>query len=287
MKKILVTGSNGQLGNELRELEAEYPDFSFFFTDIQELDICDADKLDSFIADNQIDYIINCAAYTAVDKAETEKELAKKINIDAVNNLAKLCQKHDVGLIHISTDYVFDGMNYRPYLESDPIRSNSYYGYTKEEGERLINKYNINAVIIRTSWLYSSYGSNFVKTITKYAKERESLNVVFDQVGTPTYAADLAKSILEFIVQDKVKEIEIYHFSNEGVCSWYDFAKVILEMQNIECFIYPIEGKDYPAPANRPYYSVFNKDKIKKTLGIEIPYWKDSLRVCLYKLNQQ
>ncbi len=287
MKNILVTGSQGQLGSEINAIESNYPDLNFSFTDMDELNICSMEQLISFFSSNQFDYIINCAAYTAVDKAETEQATAKKINIDGVNNLVSISEQYNISLIHISTDYVFDGFNYKPYVETDLTKSNSFYGYTKEEGEKRIINGSINAVIIRTSWLYSAFGNNFVKTISKHANAKSELNVVFDQIGTPTYAADLAKAIIQFIVQDKIKGIEIYHYSNEGVCSWYDFAQEIVAFQKIECKINPIEGKGYPAPANRPFYSVFNKEKIKRCLNIEIPYWKDSLKVCLSIINKK
>ncbi len=284
MKKILVTGSNGQLGNEIQAIADKFVDFKFFFTDVKELDICDSKAIESFIKFNKIKFIINCAAYTAVDKAEKEKDLANKINIEAIENLAKASLKFNALLIHISTDYVFDGTNHRPYIETDKTNPNSHYGYTKAEGEKIIQKTCDKAIILRTSWLYSSFGNNFVKTILKYGSERDELKVVNDQIGTPTYAADLASTILTFVRDNTTKAIEIYNFSNQGVCSWYDFAKEIIEQKNINCKISPIESKDYPTAANRPFYSVLNKSKISKTLNLEIPHWKDSLRICLKNL---
>lgn len=284
MKNILVTGSNGQLGSEIQAISNQFKDLHFFFTDVKELDICDYTAIDSFISQHKIDYIINCAAYTAVDKAEDEKNLASKINIEAVENLAKASEKQGAILIHISTDYVFDGTNYRPYIESDNTCPNSHYGYTKAEAEKIIQKICKKAIILRTSWLYSSFGNNFVKTMIKYGTERDELKVVNDQIGSPTYAADLASTILNIITTHTTKAVEIYNFSNEGVCSWYDFAKEIIELKNINCKITPIESKDYPTAANRPSYSVLNKSKIVKELNINIPHWKDSLKICLEKL---
>jgi len=284
MKNLLVTGSNGQLGSELQTIATNFPDCKFFFTDVDELDICDSSAIEPFISQNKIDFIINCAAYTAVDKAENDKDLATKINIGATENLAKASVKYGSTLIHISTDYVFDGTNHRPYIESDATNPNSHYGYTKAEAEKIIQKICKQAIIIRTSWLYSTFGNNFVKTMLKYGTERDELKVVNDQIGTPTYAADLASTIINLITNHTIETVEIYNFSNEGVCSWYDFAKEIIELKNIDCKITPIEGKDYPTPANRPFYSVLNKSKISKTLNIEIPHWKDSLKICLKNL---
>lgn len=284
MKNILLTGSNGQLGNEIQVIANQLSNFNFFFTDVKELDICEYDVIESFISKNNVDFIINCAAYTAVDKAEEEKALANKINIKAIENLAKASEKYKTVLIHISTDYVFDGTNHRPYIESDLTNPNSHYGYTKAEAEKIILKICKKAIIIRTSWLYSSFGNNFVKTMIKYGTERDELKVVNDQIGTPTYAADLASTIQNLISNHTSKAVEIFNFSNEGVCSWYDFAKEIIELKKINCKITPIESIDYPTPANRPFYSVLNKSKISKTLNIEIPHWKDSLKICLQKL---
>lgn len=284
MKNILVTGSNGQLGNEIQAIADKFSDYRFFFTDVKELDICDLIAIESFISQHKIDFIINCAAYTAVDKAEEENSLASKINIDAIENLAKASLKFNVLLIHISTDYVFDGTNHRPYLESDKTNPNSHYGYTKAEAEKIIQKLCTRAIIIRTSWLYSAFGNNFVRTMLKYGNERDELKVVNDQVGTPTYAADLASTILNLINVYTSETVEIFNFSNEGVCSWYDFAKEIIEIKSINCKISPIESKDYPTAANRPFYSVLNKSKISETLNIQIPHWKDSLKICLKNL---
>lgn len=286
MYNILVTGSKGQLGNEIQKLASSYPSIKFYFTDVEELDITDVEQLDKFFIENKIDFIINCAAYTAVDKAETDRKLADLINVTAVKYLAEISKKFKTTLIHISTDYIFDGRNYKPYVETDRPNPISYYGQTKLNGEIQIEKYAGNAIIIRTSWLYSGFGNNFVKTMIKYGNERDSLKVVADQVGTPTYAGDLAKAILKIIPELKnINGIEIYNFSNEGAISWYDFAEAIMKLKNINCKIIPIESKDYPTPAPRPFYSILNKAKIKNDFSIEIPYWLDSLEKCLKELK--
>lgn len=281
---ILVTGSKGQLGSEIIDLSKEY-NYNFYFTDKEELDITKKEKIENFVNDKNINLIINCAAYTAVDKAESEKELADLVNHKAVEYLAEVCMKKDIALIHISTDYVFDGKNYRPYVESDKVNPQGIYGLTKLRGEEAFKDSKAKGIIIRTSWVYSSYGKNFVKTMLNLAKTRDSLDVIFDQIGTPTYAKDLAKAILEIIDNhlEKIKEkkAEIYHFSNEGVCSWYDFAKAIFEIKNINIEVNPIETKDYPTPAIRPHYSVLNKSKIKNEFNIKIPYWRESLKKML------
>ena len=288
---ILITGSNGQLGSEIKVLSSQFsvPNSKFIFTDVDELDITDFSALENFIKLHKPDRIINCAAYTAVDKAESETELAEKINIQSCTNLAKLSAKYGIFLIHVSTDYVFDGNSFKPYKETDITNPGSVYGKTKLLGEKEIIANTSNAIIIRTSWLYSSFGNNFVKSIIKYAKERGKLNVVYDQIGSPTYARDLAKAILDitdsrYKTQD-TRQLEIYHYSNEGVCSWYDFAKTIIELKNITCEINPIETKDYLTPAKRPHYSVLSKDKIKHDFKISVPYWLDSLKDCLKLVN--
>lgn len=287
MPNILVTGASGQLGSELKELSKEYP-YRFIFVSKNELDISDYEALEKFILTNLVDCVINCAAYTAVDKAEKEKELADKINHVAVKNLAILSDKLGLKLVHISTDYVFDGKNFKPYTEEDTTSPQSVYGKTKLDGERAIIKINPrNSIIIRTSWVYSYYGNNFVKTMLKLGKTKESLNVVYDQVGTPTYAKDLAKVILGIIPKIKNEKVEIYNFSNEGVLSWYDFAKEIMKMSKTDCKIEPIETFEYPMPAQRPHYSLLNKAKIKKEFGINIPYWKDGLDDCLKRLGER
>lgn len=290
MTKILVTGSNGQLGNEIRVLAKNY-DFQFTFTDIDELDITDINAIDALFQKNGFDYVINCAAYTNVNKAESDEDVALLINAQAPANLANIAQKHNAKFIHISTDYVFDGNNHQPYTEDDAVCPQSAYGRTKLEGERLAFSENDGTIIIRTAWLYSSFGNNFVKTMMKFGTEKDSLNVVFDQIGSPTYAADLAKAILTIIEKIEKKEKKfiagIYHFTNEGVCSWFDFTKEIHAIANISCKVLPIETKDFPSPAKRPFYSVLNKRKIKETYDIEIPYWKESLAICIQKIQQQ
>ena len=285
--KILVTGSNGQLGNELKVLAEAYPCFNFVFTDVAELDITSEIEVELMVKTEKPAAIINCAAYTAVDKAEKEDNLAFLINATAVGNLARVSSLHGVLLIHISTDYVFDGKGFRPYQEDDPTNPVSLYAKSKHAGEQQVQSYADKALIIRTSWLYSEFGTNFVKTIMKYGKERGQLNVVFDQIGTPTYARDLAKTILDILkIQPFSEGVEIYNYSNEGVTSWYDFAKAIIEFSGIDCIINPIETKDYPLPAVRPCYSVFNKSKIKHRFQIKIPFWRDSLKECIERILQ-
>jgi len=286
MLNVWVTGSTGQLGNELKILSSSY-DYRFFFTDRERLDITRSEDVENFIGLNDIDIIINAAAYTAVDKAEEEKEAADTANHKAIEKLALLAKKHSITLIHISTDYVFDGKNYRPYVESDAVAPQGIYGETKCKGEQALQEINPKkSIIIRTSWVYSSFGGNFVKTMLRLGKERESLGVIFDQVGTPTYARDLAKTILDILPKIQNDTVEIYHYSNEGVASWYDFAKEIMAMGEIDCKIHPIETKAYPTPATRPHYSLMNKNKIKETFDIEIPYWKESLHKCLHHLGE-
>ncbi|MBN2824507.1 MAG: dTDP-4-dehydrorhamnose reductase [Campylobacterales bacterium] len=286
-RNMLVTGGNGQLGSEIRELSSKYDD-RFFFTDVTELDITNKEAIEKFIQANAIDTIINCAAYTAVDKAESDVELADKVNHLATKYLAEVAKESDIALVHVSTDYVFDGKNYRPYLESDPTNPNGVYGQTKLDGEKAMMAINPkNSLIIRTAWVYSSFGANFVKTMLRLGKEREQLTVIYDQVGSPTYARDLAQVILDILPQLQSENVEIYNYSNEGVLSWYDFAKEIMKMAKIECSVLPIETKDYPTPATRPHYSLLNKAKIKEKFNITIPYWKDSLDACLKALGER
>jgi dTDP-4-dehydrorhamnose reductase len=280
--KILITGAWGQLGNELQVLSGNYPQHQFHFTDIDTLDITSTDAIHAFFSANHPEAVINCAAYTAVDKAEQEPEKARLVNAVATSLLAQACKEFRSLLIHISTDYVFDGKGYRPYVETDPVNPVSVYALTKWAAEEEIRKTGGNAIIIRTSWLYSSFGNNFVKTMMKYGRERGLLNVVFDQVGTPTYARDLADAILKILSSQRpVTGIETYHYSNEGVLSWYDFAKAITELSGISCVINPILTSEYPLPASRPFYSVLNKAKIKQRFDLKIPFWKDSLKDCL------
>ncbi len=287
MFNILVTGAGGQLGSEIKELSSSYQ-YKFFFTDRDELDITDKNDISKFVEDNNIDIIINCAAYTAVDKAEENVDNANLINHQAVKYLAEIAKKESIKLIHISTDYVFDGENYKPYVETDKVNPQSVYGKTKLDGERVLQKINPeNSIIIRTSWVYSSYGSNFVKTMLKLGTERDSLDIIFDQIGTPTYAKDLAKTILDIFPKIINEDVEMYHYSNEGVVSWFDFAKEIIEVAELDCKINPIETYQYPTPATRPHYSLLNKVKIKETFKITIPYWRDSLFCCLKLLDEK
>jgi len=287
MNNILVTGSSGQLGSELKELFIEYS-YNYFFTDRDTLDITNDNDVKNFIVNNQIDTIINCAAYTAVDKAENDAANADVINHIALKHLAITAKENNIKLIHISTDYVFDGKNYKPYTEEDITNPNTVYGITKLDGEKALQIINpSNAIIIRTSWVYSSYGENFVKTILRLGKEKEQLGVIYDQVGSPTYAKDLAQTILEIIPQLNNENIEIYNYSNEGVLSWYDFAKEIMRMAKLDCNVYPIETKEYPTPAKRPHYSLLSKSKIKKAFDTKIPFWKDSLDACLRKMGER
>jgi dTDP-4-dehydrorhamnose reductase len=287
MNNILVTGSKGQLGSEIRAISKEYDNY-YFFTDKNELDITNHDSLKTFIVDNDINVIINCAAYTAVDKAEDDEHTANMINHIAVKNLAEIAKEKNIKLVHISTDYVFNGRNFRPYIEKDEVNPNSVYGQTKLDGEIALQRVNpINTIIIRTSWVYSGYGANFVKTMLRLGREKDELGVIFDQVGTPTYAKDLAKTILEILPKVDNDKVEIYNYSNEGVLSWFDFAKEIMKMAKLDCKVNPIETKEYPTPAKRPHFSLLNKSKIKKEFNITIPYWKDSLAECLKIMGER
>lgn len=284
MKNILVTGANGQLGNEMRVLSDKHKDYNYFFTDVAELDICKEEAVMDFVKENGINVIVNCAAYTAVDKAEDQVDLCSKLNNDAVGYLAKAAAANGAEFIQISTDYVFDGTKHLPYIETDPTCPNSVYGVTKLNGEAKAMGYCEKTMIIRTAWLYSTFGNNFVKTMIRLGKEREALGVVFDQIGTPTYARDLARAI--FVAIDKGVVPGIYHFSNEGVCSWYDFTKSVHRIAGITtCKVNPLHTDEYPAKAARPNYSVLDKTKIKTTYGIEIPHWEESLEECIEELD--
>lgn len=280
-KRILVTGAAGQVGKALVQRHASLQGAAFFFTDKANLDITDADAVDTFVSENAIDMIVNCAAYTAVDKAEEERESAFAVNRDAVSYLAAAAKKYTAAMIHISTDYVFDGMAHRPLRETDRVNPQGIYGISKREGEEAIMQIAPEpAAIIRTSWVYDEQGHNFVNTILRLGKERETLSVVSDQIGTPTYAGDLAETILEMIKRPDMAEdgVEIYHYSNEGVCSWYDFAHAVFELSGIGCKVLPIPTEAYPTPAKRPAYSVLDKRKIKERYDIEVPHWRDSLK---------
>jgi len=287
---ILVTGERGQLGSELKDLASKYSQHTFFFEGSKTLDITDAHLVESYISTNNINSVINCAAYTAVDMAETNGEKAESINVYGVENLITALSKNQGKLIHISTDYVFKGENFIPYTETQKVDPIGVYGKTKRDGEELVLNSNLESVIIRTSWLYSSYGANFVKTMLRLGRDKSELGVIFDQVGTPTFARDLAKVCLE-ILSVKNKRIDhsgkMYHFSNEGVASWYDFSKAIMEFAELDCYIKPIETIDYPTPAKRPYYSILNKSKIKSDFNLVIPYWRDSLKECINDLKNK
>jgi len=281
---ILITGCNGQLGNEMQLLEAQNPQHSYYNTDVEELDITDREMVAAFVEHNQIDGIVNCAAYTAVDKAEENQELCDLLNHVAPGYLAEAVERRGGWLIQISTDYVFDGTNHRPYVETDPVCPNSVYGRTKLAGELAAQQACSRTMIIRTAWLYSTFGNNFVKTMIRLGKEKPELGVIFDQIGTPTYARDLAVAIMTAI--NKGVSDGLYHFSNEGVISWYDFTKAIHRIAGItDCHVRPLHTSEYPTPAARPHYSVLDKTKIKQTLGIEIPYWEESLAECIRELQ--
>lgn len=286
MANILVTGANGQLGSELRKIGFTALD-EVFFTDLAELDITDYDAVDKYVLDNEIDTIVNCAAYTAVDRAEDEPELAAKVNTEAARILSNVAYKQDCLLIHISTDYVFDGTGTIPYTEKDKPCPVSVYGKTKLAGEEAIKKSHCWYIIIRTAWLYSTFGNNFVKTMLRLAEERESLNVVADQVGTPTYAEDLARAITTIMENDeRIEHQGIYHFSNLGVCSWFDFASEIIRQSGLPCKVNPVTTAEYPTQTARPAYSVLDKTKISKTFNLQIPEWKLSLTKCLEDMEK-
>ncbi len=279
MKNVLVTGGNGQLGNSVKKIATKYPNYRFIFTDVPEVDITDLSCLENLVKENNIEIIINCAAYTAVDKAESDEVLARKINADGPRNLATVAKNSGAKLVHISTDYVFDGKHCTPLKETDLTAPIGVYGKTKREGEIAIEECGCDAIVIRTAWLYSEYGNNFVKTMLRLGKEKESLNVIYDQIGTPTYATDLAVAIMD-LVEKEFNGYTLYHYSNEGVISWYDFTKAIFEIAQITIPLNAIESFEYPTAAERPHYSVLNKRKIKE-MGIKVPYWKDSLKNCM------
>lgn len=275
---ILITGANGQLGNEIRVCVEAGTENTYFFTDVAELDITNKRAIEAFVSTNQIDVIVNCAAYTAVDKAEDDQQLCDLINHTAAKNLAEVAKNVHATLIHVSTDYVFDGTKNTPYTEEDPTAPLGVYGVTKLQGEQAIANSGCDYLIFRTSWLYSSFGNNFVKTIQRLSAERDNLNVVFDQVGTPTYAADLAALLFQIIEKKQYPgNSGIYHFSNEGVCSWYDFAIEIANQSGNVCDIQPCHSSEFPAKVTRPNFSVLDKTKVKNTFGVKIPHWKDGL----------
>lgn len=286
--KVLITGSNGQLGSEILQLVDKYEQFEFIFKDLPDLDISNEVSVNNFILENNINTVVNCAAYTAVDSAEDNIETANRVNTIGVYNLVNALEKVNGKLIHISTDYVFDGNQSFPYKETDSVSPIGVYGKTKREGELFVINSFIDSIIIRTSWLYSSYGNNFVKTMLRLGSEKDSLNVISDQIGSPTYARDLAKTCFEILsstgrIDEKGK---VYHYSNEGVASWYDFANSIMELAGSNCEIKAIQTKDYPTRAKRPNYSVLNKTKIKEDFKIKIPHWRMSLIDCISKLKK-
>jgi len=280
MTTILITGSHGQLGNEMQQAAVRFPAFKFIYTDVEDLDICDKLALDAFVKTHSVSVIVNCAAYTAVDKAEDDVALCYKINAEAVRNIGEVATANGLKVVHVSTDYVFDGTNHVPYTEDQPVCPATVYGKSKLAGEEALLETCPQSVILRTAWLYSSFGNNFVKTMIRLGKEKSFIPVIFDQIGSPTYAADLADAILMVISHDTFVP-GIYHFSDEGVCSWYDFTKTIHRIAGISCDVRPIETKDYPARTPRPHYSVLNKAKIKATYGITIPHWEESLVKCI------
>ncbi len=284
MEKVLVTGCNGQLGLSLRKLIAAFPAYDFKFTDKHNLDITDKAALEKHFEEEQFNAVLHFAAYTAVDKAESESDLCRQINTEATETIARLCERHSSKLIFISTDFVFDGSQSSPYLPTDKPNPLSVYGSTKAQAEQAVLSLCTKSLVIRTSWLYSEFGNNFVKTMQRLGREREQLNVVFDQVGTPCYATDLANAVMMCLEKDF--EARILHFSNEGVCSWYDFAKRIMALSHIDCKVKPIRSTDYPTAATRPHFSVLDKADIKQFLNIEIPHWEESLTECIKLLDK-
>ncbi len=291
MIQILVTGASGQIGQELQYVAPQFPQFQFHFASKNALDIADKAQVDSVFRMKKINYCINCAAYTAVDKAEQEAAQAYQINVQGVSHLAEACYKNDAIFIHFSSDYVYHNAVNTPLRETDPTTPKSVYAQTKLQGEEAATGTEAQVIVIRTSWVYSSFGHNFVKTMLRLGQERPELRVVYDQIGTPTYARDLTQAVLDMIAKAHVGTVDrallsgIYHYSNEGVCSWYDFALAIFEMRGIACHVQPIETKDYPTPAARPPYSVLNKRKIRETFELQIPHWREGLRRCLQQLH--
>jgi dTDP-4-dehydrorhamnose reductase len=289
MTPILITGCKGQLGSEIQQISGKFPEMSFIFTDLEELNITRTRDIRSFLDSMPVKFLVNCAGYTAVDLAEDEREMAELLNAEATGHLARICAERAVQLIHISTDYVFDGEKKYPYLEDDPVNPQTVYGKSKLHGEEALQQSG-KGIIIRTSWLYSPFGNNFVKTILRLSGEKESLNVVFDQTGCPTYASDLASAILAMIQmeieQENSPKYDIYHYSNQGICSWYEFATCIIDFAGSACKIIPVESKDYVTKAERPRYTVLSKKKILDEYDLHIPHWKDSLKDCIDKLTR-
>lgn len=287
--QILVTGSNGQLGSEIKDIAKQYKNFDFYFTDRNSLNICDSTKVKNFLLEKEIEVIINCAAYTKVEAAENNREKAFEVNSKAVADLVANADTLHIKIIHISTDYVFDGTSYFSYNENDVTNPLNVYGKSKLEGENFLVNSDVNGIVIRTSWLYSQFGSNFVKSVLRLGTERNSLGVVSNEVGSPTNAKDLAIFCLELLAKNKIlnKKGKVYHYSNHGVASWFDFAKAIMEFANIECIINAIETKDYSTFAKRPIFSVLNKSNIEKDFNIQIPFWRDSLKKCIETLKKK
>jgi dTDP-4-dehydrorhamnose reductase len=288
MTPVLITGCKGQLGSEIQRVSPRFPEMSFIFTDLEELDITLPGHISSFLDSNPVKFLVNCAGYTAVDKAEDEAALAYLLNADATGSLATISAERGIRLIHISTDYVFDGEKNHPYVEDDPVNPQSVYGKSKLQGEEALQKTG-SGIIIRTSWLYSAFGHNFVKTILRLSGEKDQLSVVFDQTGCPTYSRDLATAILEMIRMeirhDKKPGHEIYHYSNLGMCSWFEFATAITLFAGKHCQILPVASKDHVTRAQRPRYSVMSKEKITGEYNIRIPHWKESLKECIDELT--
>lgn len=286
MKNILVTGGKGQLGISLQAISNEFPDYSFDFLDIEEMDITSKESISNILKAKDYFALINCAAFTAVDLAEGKKEKAHMLNVVGVRNLVDVANETNTHLIHISTDYVFGGKGNTPFKPYDEPNPNSVYGKSKLEGERQIMQISKSGfIIIRTAWLYSENGNNFLKTMIRLGQNNPSVKVIYDQVGTPTYAGDLARAIILCLGKINEHTSQIFHFSNEGVCSWYDFAKEIMEEMSLQCKVLPILTSQFPTPAQRPYYSVLNKDDLKNFLSIEIPHWKDSLKTCIKNIK--
>jgi len=291
MKNILVTGANGQVGSELKALAAQYPNFNFDFVDIEDLDITKEAEVLSYFENKKFAYCLSCAAYTAVDKAEEFKDVAMLVNTVGAKNLAVAAEKTDARMIHLSTDYVYHNSQNTPFVETDETNPQGVYASSKLAGDRTVLNINSKNLVIRTSWVYSTFGHNFVKTMLRLGADRDKLTVIFDQIGTPTYAYDLAKAMLDIIVKIENKTVDpesiggVYHYSNEGVTSWYDFAIAIFRIENINCQVSPIETKDYPTAAKRPHFSLLNKAKIKIVFGLEIPHWEASLEACLKALR--
>jgi dTDP-4-dehydrorhamnose reductase len=288
MTGVLITGCKGQLGSEIRSISSGFPEMSFVFTDLEELDISSPADTRHFLDHHPVKYLVNCAGYTAVDKAEDDVDMAFKLNAMAMESLAEISSRRGIQLVHISTDYIFDGEKNHPYRENDPANPQTVYGKSKLEGEKALQKAGT-GIIIRTSWLYSSFGHNFVKTILRLAEEKDELKVVFDQTGSPTYARDLAKAIMEMLRADsrqkKVPRHDIYHYSNQGICSWYEFAKAITSLAGKSCPVVPVESSAFVTRAKRPRYSVMNTKKITDEYPLRIPHWRESLKQCINEIT--